>query len=443
MLPKPMMPTAPDHDKQRQAHAPVIKAGALIVLAAITAFFAWATLAPLDEGVPAPGVVSIDTKRKTIQHLTGGVIRQVHVKEGQQVRAGDALIDIDDVPAQADYLRARDRYIGLRLTEARLLSQKAGLDHIRFPADLANDAANPVLQKHMAIQTQLFGNEQQALASELAALDENIRSQRELADGYRQQLASRKEQLALLDEQLKGLRQLAEEGYAPRNQVLELARQRADLQAAQSQLLASLNQTQASIAEWQWRKQQRRQETLRNTHALLAEIQKDIEADKSRLAATATQLARTRLTSPVAGAVVGLANQTVGGVITPGARIMDIVPADEALLIEANVPPQHISRIRPQQLARVHFTTFTDQPQLSVEGRVLSVSADQLTNTATGLPYFLVRVQITAEGMKQLGHRKLQAGMPAELLIRTGERTLLEYMLQPLLGRLNQAMKEH
>lgn len=437
------MSTLPPHDKHRPAHTPIIKSGVLIVLLALAAFTAWATLAPLDEGVPAPGVVSIDTKRKTIQHLTGGVISKVHVKEGQQVRAGDALIDIDDGPAQADYLRARDRYIGLRLTEARLLAQKAGLGHIRFPADLAADAANPVLSKHMAIQTQLFNNERLALDSELAALDESIRSQRELATGYRQQLANRKEQLALLDEQLKGLRQLALEGYAPRNQVLEMERQRADIQAAQAQLLASLNQTQATIAEWQMRKQQKQQETLRNANALLAEIQKDIEADKSRLAAAKTQLARTQMTSPVAGAVVGLANQTVGGVIPPGARIMDIVPADEALLVEANVPPQHISRIKPQQLARVHFTTFSDQPQLSVEGKVLSVSADQLSNPATGLPYFLVRVQITEAGMQQLGQRKLQAGMPVELLIRTGERTLLAYMMQPLLGRLNQAMKEH
>lgn len=427
---------------QSSSTRPLVKTGIIIVLAAFAIFFAWSALAPLDEGIPVPGVVAIDTKRKTIQHLSGGVVSKVYVKEGQVVGKGALLLEIDAGQARSDYLQARHRYLGLRATESRLLAKKAGREQIVFHPDLLAESADPAVRAHLAIQEQLHRNDLQALSSDLAALGESIRSQRDAAAGLQAQLASRKEQLALLTEQLSGLRKLAEEGYAPRNQLLEMERQRTDLQAVTAQLAASLHQTRAAIAELTLRKQQKRQESQRDVDVQLAEIQQEIQADKSRLDSSVLQLSRTRITSPVAGAVVGLVNQTVGGVIPAGARIMDIVPADELLLVEANVPPQHANQIKAGQVALVRFTSFADQPQLTLEGRVLSTSADQLINSTTNQPYFLTRIQITPEGMKQLGHRRLLAGMPAEVLIRTGERTLLEYLAQPLLKRMNQAMKE-
>ncbi|MDC7709697.1 HlyD family type I secretion periplasmic adaptor subunit [Vogesella indigofera] len=427
---------------QTTSTRPLVKTGIVIVLAALAIFFAWSALAPLDEGIPVPGVVAIDTKRKTIQHLSGGVVSKVYVKEGQVVAKGALLLEIDAGQARSDYLQARHRYLGLRATESRLLAKKAGREQIAFHPDLLAESADPAVHAHLVIQKQLHHNDLQSLNSDLAALDESIRSQGDSAAGLQAQLVSRKEQLGLLTEQLVGLHKLTEEGYAPRNQLLEMERQRTELQAVTAQLIASLHQTRAAISELNLRKQQKRQESQRDVDVQLAQIQQEILADKSKLDSSTIQLSRTRITSPVAGAVVGLVNQTIGGVIPAGARIMDIVPADEQLLFEANVPPQHANQVKTGQLALVRFTSFTDQPQLTLAGRVLSTSADQLINSATNQPYFLTRIQITPEGMKQLGHRRLLAGMPAEVLIRTGERTLLAYLMEPLLKRMNQAMKE-
>lgn len=419
-----------------------VRFGALLLLAGLLGFLLWAVLAPLDAGVPAPGVVMVDTKRKTIQHLTGGLIEKVAVREGQEVTAGDLLIKLNDAQARADFEGIRQRYLSLRALEDRLLAEQAGLPAIVFHPDVLAGKDDPLINQHLRIQEQLLVSRRQALKSELAAIGEAQQAQEEAAKGYAAQLVSRGQQSAYIREERDGLRDLVKEGYAPRNKLLELERLAAELDATTSDLRANLAKARRSSAELSLRKIQREQEYRKEVDTQMAEVRREVSADEIRYTAAREALERTEIRAPVSGAVIGIATQTVGGVIPAATRIMDVVPRDEALMLEAHIPPQLIDRVKVGQLADVRFSNFSQAPQLVVEGKLESVSADLLTDPVTNMSYFLGRIAVTPAGLQALGPHRLQPGMPVEIVIKTGERSLLEYLLHPLTRRIAQSMKE-
>lgn len=421
--------------------APIIRRGILYLVIGLGGFMLWAIWAPLDAGIPAQGVVTVDTKRKTVQHLTGGIIDQVLVHEGQEVNQNDLLIRLNDSQARAEFETIRQRYISLRAAEDRLLAEQANLPAIVFHADVEKERADPLITQHILSQEQLFLSRKQALRSELASLDEAEQSQRDAMRGYNEQLESRRRQSAFLREELNGVREMVKEGYAPRNKLLELERMSAELDATASDLRSNLARAQRSIADIAIRKQQRTQQFGKDIDVELAQLRRDVSADAERFRAAKEALGRSEIRAPVSGSVIGIANQTVGGVLTAGARIMDIVPRDELLMLEAKIPPHLIDRIRVDQEADIRFSNFSNSPQLVVEGRLVSLSADLLVDPATG-GYYLARIAVTPKGVEELAHHRLQPGMPAEIIIKTGERSLLTYLLHPLTRRMVQALKE-
>ena len=419
-----------------------VKFGAWLLLAGLGGFLLWATFAPLDAGVPVQGVVMIDTKRKTIQHLTGGLVDKVFVREGEDVNAGDILIKLNDAQAKADFESSRQRYLSLRALEDRLIAEQSGFPTIVFHPDVLAGKDDPLINQHLQTQEKLLISRRLALKSELGAIDESIRSQEAAAKGFAAQMESRKQQSAFINEERTGLREMVKEGYAPRNKLLELERLAADIDATTSELQANLARAKRSGAELLLRKVQREQEYRKEVDTQLAEVRREVSADDERFRASRDALQRTEIRAPVSGSVVGIATQTVGGVIPAGARIMDVVPNDEALTLEARIPPNLIDRVRVGQLADIRFSNFTQTPQLVVEGKLVSVSADLLTDTTGNISYFLGRVSVTPDGLKALGTHRLQPGMPVEIVIKTGERSLLQYLLHPLIRRLAQSMKE-
>ena len=418
------------------------KLGAWVLLGGFAGFIVWATWAPLDEGVPAQGTVMVDTKRKTIQHLTGGLIDKVLVREGQVVQAGEVLIKLNEAQAKAEFESARQRYLSLRATEDRLLSEQNGSLRIIFHPDVLAGKEDPQLSQHLHSQEQLLNSRRLALKSELAAIGEAIQAQQEAAKGFTGQLLSRQQQLTYLQEERTGLRDLVKEGYAPRNKLLEIERLVADVEATTSDLQSKLAMAKRSAAELSLRRLQREQEFRKEVDTQLAEVRREVSADEERFKATRDALARTEIKAPVSGAVVGIATQTIGGVIPQGARIMDVVPTDEPLMLEAQIPPHLIDRVRVGQLADIRFSNFSLTPQLVIEGQLASVSADLLSDSEGKISYYLARVAVTPDGLKALGGHHLQPGMPAEIVIKTGERSLLAYLLHPLTRRLAQSMKE-
>jgi protease secretion system membrane fusion protein len=408
-------------------------------------FLLWLAFAPLDEGVPTSGMVSIDTKRKAVQHLQGGIVRQVLVKEGQRVGAGDILFRLNDANVRANFESVRQHYLTIRATEGRLRAEQRGASSIDFHQDLLKAADDPLAQQNVTLQKQLFASRRAALQTEIAAIEESIQGNEAQLQGNANMLIQRQSQLALLQEQLNGIRGLVSEGYAPRNRQLDLERTASEVSGNSAELQANILRLRRSSAELRLRALQRKQDQRKEIDAQLSDVLREVQADAEKFKAVSEELAQISIRSPSDGQVVGLTVQTVGAVIQAGQKLMDVVPFDETLLIETRVPPHMVDRVRPGLDADVRFSAFAHSPQLVVSGRIESISTDLITEAQTSqssVSYYLARVSITPKGIKELGGRQLQAGMPVEVIFKTGSRTVLTYFLHPLTKRIAGAMKE-
>lgn len=407
-------------------------------------FLLWAAFAPLDEGVPAQGTVMVDTKRKTVQHLSGGIIQRVLVREGELVHEGQVLIELDAATARANYESVRQRYLGLRAMQGRLVAEQTEASAVTFHPDLLEAASDPLIQVQMDTQRQLFQSRRAALRAAVQGVEESIRGQEALLQTYENMLGPRRSQLALLQEELGHTRGLVADGYAPRNRQLELERQVAEANAAIAELTGNTLRARRAIAELRQQIAARRQEYRKEVETELGNVLREVQSDAEKLIAVRADLERTEIRSPASGQAIGLAVQTVGGVIQPGQKLMDIVPEGEPLLLEARIDPHLIDKVHSGLKTDVRFNAFAHSPQLVVEGEIVSVSSDLLTEQLGGMQvsYYLARVKLTPEGMQVLGPRRMQPGMPVEVIIKTGERSMLTYLLNPLTKRLAASMKE-
>lgn len=420
----------------------IMRIGLWSLLLGLGGFLLWATFAPLDEGVPTQGIVAIDTKRKTVQHQQGGIVRAVMVGEGDLVREGQVLLQLNDGTVRANYESIRQRYLAVRATEGRLLAEQAGQDQIRFHPDLLNAHETSLVQQHLATQRHLFRSRREALVANLAAIDQSIAAQQAQMHGYEAMLESRGRQLALFREELVGVRDLVSEGYAPRSKQMEMERSMADITSVIAELQAGVQRVKRTTEELGQRARVQRLEYQKEVSAHLADVRREVQADAETLAAVTAELQRTEIRAPATGQVVGLAVQTVGAVIQPGQKLMDIVPENAPLLLETRIAPHLIDRISVGAPVDVRFSAFAHSPQLVVGGRIVSLSRDVLAEPESKEIYYLSRVEITQEGMRTLGKRQLQPGMQVEVVVKTGERSLLTYLLHPLMRRIAASMKE-
>ena len=406
-------------------------------------FLAWAALAPLDEGVPGQGTVALDTKRKAVQHLTGGIVEQVLVREGDAVQEGQLLIKLDAAVARANYESARQSYFGLLAMQGRLQAEQQDKNKIVWHEALKEAvAADPLIEQQVLNQEQLFHTRKRLLTSDLRSIEENIQGQEAMVQSYTSILSSRKQQLQMLQEELKHLRGLVKEGYAPRNRQLELERMVADSNASMADLQGNVMRARSAILELRQRAVSRRQEYRKEVETQLADVSRQVLADSEKFRAVSNDLERTDIRSPASGQVVGLTAQTIGGVVQAGQKLMDIVPKDAALMLEAHVPPHMIDRVGVGMPVDVRFSSFANTPQLVVHGEVDSISGDLLVDPQTNVSYYLARVKVTPAGIKVLGHRQLHPGMPVEVIFKGGERTMLTYLLHPLTKRLAASLTE-
>lgn len=407
------------------------------------AFLLWAAIAPLDEGVPAMATVMLDTKRKAVQHQQGGIVREVLVREGQMVEAGETVIRLDDGVSRANHESIKQHYMAMRALESRLLAEQQGLASIVFHPDLLAAKDELFVRQHMENQTSLLQARRLSQKAELQGMEEAMQGQQAVQRGYSEMLPHRKNQIRLLQEELKGIRELVAEGYAPRIRQLELERQLADISASTADLQGNTARAVNASAELKMRAIQRRQDYQKEVDGQLAEVRREVEADAEKLRASTAELARMDIKAPSSGQIVGLTVQTVGGVVQPYQTLMDVVPENETLLLEIHVPPHLIDRVKPGESVDVRFSAFAHSPQLVVEGSVLSVSGDLLSDPNQQVPpYYLARAALTPAGMEKLGKREMQAGMPAEVVIKTGRRSLLTYLLHPLIKRVASSLTE-
>ncbi|HRF10571.1 MAG TPA: HlyD family type I secretion periplasmic adaptor subunit [Candidatus Accumulibacter phosphatis] len=406
-------------------------------------FLLWAALAPLDQGVPTSGQVVVTGNRKTVQNLAPGMVDAILIKDGDEVKEGDVLLRLDPTQARSQYEVARAQWLVAKAVEARLLADVQGRSEITFPEDLLKYKDDPRAASAMAIQTQLLRSRRAALQAELGAMENTLAGLQSSATGLEATRRAKEQQSKLLLEELKGLREMAAEGYLPRNRLSEQERLLAQLGGAISEDLGNLGRTQRSIGEIRMRMLARQQDYHKEVENGLAEIQKEVSALDSRLKGLAFDLANTEVRAPKEGVIVGLKVHTIGGVLASGTPLMDVVPKNEPLRIDVMIPTTLIDKVKPGLPVDIIFPAFNQKVTPNIPGKLDQVAADA-TNDPQGRmpPYYLGQVVVTPEGMKKLTTHEIKAGMPAEVIIKTGERTLLNYIVKPLLDRAKPALTE-
>ncbi len=425
---------------------PVVRFGMMTLAIGFGGFFLWAALAPLDEGVPGIGVVSVDTNRKTVQHPKGGVVDAILVREGTRVKEGDVLLRLNDKETRAQLDIVRGQYFVSKATEARLLAERDEAPKVVFPDDLVEAGkTDSRAEEAMRAQDRLFVARRTALTSELGAFDEAIVGLSNQIKGLQSLQAGKKAQIDLIEKELTSLRGLAEEGFVPRNKLYELERVLADLSGTRGEDLAQIARAQSSISETKLRRLQRKEDFRKDVETQISEVQRDVGSRSEQLKALEDEFSRTVIKAPTDGYVVGLEAHTVGGVIKPGDRIMDVVPEGDVLVVEAQLPVNLIDKVRVGQLANMHLQIVLGGGiQPVIEGRVVRISADRLTDSRTGAPYYSARIELTPRGEAEILKHKIhvQPGMQADVVVITGERTVLQYLLRPLVSRISSGMKE-
>lgn len=417
--------------------------GLWLVLTGFGGFLLWASLAPLDAGVVATATVNVTDARKTIQHLTGGSVQAILVREGDKVQRDQPLIELDKTRAIAEQGVVSAQYIVVRTVENRLQAERDSAHAVSFDPQLISQFKNdPRLISAMTLQQRLFNTRRAALLGEASILRENILGAEEQLKGLRQIQGSRSAQVNFLRQEMDGVRSLAAEGYVARNRLLELERSGADLSAALSQNVADIGRTRNQIAELKLRILQLEQDYQKEVQSQLSDIQKEATALADRLRVLDYEVANTVIRSPIDGVVLGLNVSTVGGVIQAGSKIMDVVPADEPLQVDAMIPVQAIDKMAPGLPVDITFPAFNHAQTPSIPGRVLTISADRLIDETNKQPYYLAQVEVTSAGMDKLGNSMIRPGMPATVTIKTGERNLMSYLMKPMFDRIDGAFKE-
>lgn len=421
----------------------IARKGLWVLALSFGGFLLWAGLAPLDEGVPSAGTVAIDTKRKAVQHLTGGIVKEVLVREGEEVKANQVLMRLDASVSKANFEAVRQRYVGLSAMQSRLQAEQRGLSQIEFRPEVLQAMSDPLILAQVNNQRMLFSSRRQALQADLQGIQEGLGGLKAQVEATQEVLVQRQKQLAIVQDELKNMRELVKDGYAPRNRQMELERSVADIQASLADLSGTASRATRSMAELNQRMLARTSEYRKEVESQLAEVSREVQADAEKFAAQKQDLERIDIRSPADGHVMGLTVQTVGAVVQPGQKLMDVVPEEQDLLLEAHIAPHLIDKVHVGLLADVRFNTFAHSPQLVVEGKLLSISGDLVSDPQNPhASHFLARLALTPAGKKALGARQLQPGMPAEIVIKTGERSLLKYLLNPLTKRLAGSMKE-
>ncbi len=418
-----------------------VAAGLAVVAAMAGGLAAWSMLAPLESAAVAPGTVSVEFNRKTIKHLEGGIVSRILVAEGERVRAGQTLIELDQTQARAQLELLRGRRASAAARQARLIAERDRAPRITYPDRLARHRAEARVAAIIARQAAIFAARRAAMASQTAILTKRIGQLDEEIIGLDGQIGSARAGLAILGEEIAIVETLLRKGLARRPRLLELRRLEAERRGDLSKAVAALARAGQRIGETRLQINDLRAVRDSEVSQELREAQTELLELDERLRVARDVMKRGRISAPLDGTVVGLRVHTIGGVVGAAEPLVDIVPADEKLIVEARIDPIDIDVVRAGLAARVDLTPFNARHSASLAGTVASVSADILVDDSTGTSYYLARIELDGDG-RDLPGIVLRPGMPAQVMIITGRHTIIEYLVKPITQSFNIAFRE-
>ncbi|WP_201217681.1 HlyD family type I secretion periplasmic adaptor subunit [Halochromatium roseum] len=401
----------------------------------------WAGSAKIDGAAVARGVVTVESYRQAVQHLEGGIIRKLLVREGDLVAAGEPVALLDDTQFASQLDAVRSELGAAQAIEARLKAERDGNEQVAFSGSLLELAkADPRLDDLMAAESAVFEERRLDLQGKINVLKQRILSLRKEIEGLEEREVLFEERIALYGEELTGLRSLFADGLGDKVRLRLLERELAEVRGDLSTVRTQRTQAELSIEETQLEIQQAQQSFRTDVVSQLSEVRQRIFDAQQRQRRLTDQVQRTTIEAPVGGRVVGLEVHTVGAVLAPGDKLMDIIPETERLVVDAEVNPDDIDKVHAGLEADVRFTALNFRTTPVVRGRVTTVSADRL-ETADGQPYFLARIEVPEEQRLLLDEQPILAGMSADVFIITGERTALNYVMRPLTDALAASMR--
>lgn len=420
-----------------------VMAGSIAISVFVVFLVAWSSLAPLSSAAIAPGVISPHGSRKTVQHLEGGIIERILVEEGDRVEAGDTLILLEDTMARASWQLIRVQYFTLAARHARLAALQSGAADVYFPDWLVAEAGDPDVASILATEINLLETRRVSHKDRKAILQQRIVQLEKEIEGLGAQIDGQTRQLVLIGKEIAGVQELVNKGLERTPRLLGLQRTEAQIKAQRGSNTAAVSRTEQAISQTEL-------ELIASDTVLqdeiareMANIQSELSQAGERMAASGDILNRIEIRAPVAGKILDLKYHTAGGIIAPGAAILDIVPENEELIIEARISPMDIDVVYESLEAQIHLSAFAQRNLPMITGTVRHVSADRLVDEITGQPYFKATVEVTKEEIARIGDGvTLMSGMPAEVMIVTGEQTLLGYLLQPAVDTLRRSFRE-
>ncbi|MBR7801496.1 HlyD family type I secretion periplasmic adaptor subunit [Undibacterium fentianense] len=416
--------------------------GWLIVLVGVIGFIVWASFAPLDQGVPLSGNVIAASNRKVVQAPSAATVDEILVKDGDVVKAGQVLMRMNKVAAFSALEMARAQTYSAVASLARLEAERDNLSAVVFPASLLKDKNDPRAASLIATQQQLFNARRSSMQSELRAIDENIEGLKIQVNGLKESMVTKKQQMGFLKEQVESLRELAKDGYIARNRLLDVERQYSQTLGSIAEDNGSIGKMQSQIAELGLRKVQRQQEYQKEIRAMLSDTQKEVDALRARTMALERDYENVEVKAPVDGEIVSSSIYTVGAIVPSGFKLMEVVPAKDSLIVEGMLPVNLIDKVHKDLKVELIFSAFNAKTTPKIHGYVLHVAADRSIDEKTGTPYYKVLAGVTKEGMRALEEFQIRPGMPVQMVVITGERTMMNYLLGPIHTRAAAAMKE-
>lgn len=436
---------APDaavtEDQKRQILGP-IRSGGLVILVFVVGFLVWASLFKISGGVPAPGQITVENNRKTVQHLDGGIVRRILVREGQAVNAGDVLLVMDDSQPRAQVEVLQNDYDSLIAQRARLEAEINGAGAIAFPAELLARRDDPRVARLIRDQTTLFNAGLGVYRAQTGVLNQRVAQLQNRIEGFEAQAGAVNRQSALIDDELTGVQSLYERGFAPKSRVLSLERSAAELAGARGARMADIAGAREAVGETSIQMAQLRQARAAQAAEQLRDAQIRLADLTPRLRAAQAVLERTTVRAPVSGKVLGLTQFTEGGVAAPGQKLMDVVPTGAPLVIQIRVRPDHIDEIHEGMSAQVTLTAFKAREVPPLKATVTRVAADVLSDDQ-GATFYTATLTAPPEELARLpAGVQLAPGMPVQAAIVTGQRTIMSYLLSPFKVVRREALRE-